>query len=543
MPVFVEAEVRDIMDPMKSGRVKIRQYKRQDNEQLVKDEQLAWAIPLMPPTAASTAKLGSSPVGLRVGSRVMVMYQDDDPSQQYPIILGAFQRAGSPKSKGGTTDTNTSQADVQLKDSDNPGSFKYPNELNKLEHAPQKTYYNKRLGGKEYDPSKEAHKFNQEPYQDHDEGKSAFAEARKLTNEEEGDKPRGVASGDPDKKTIKTILDQTDPQRISQILPQMYNQFEKIKQIISSPATMSASFGGGGGGGASAAPSVSSAVKNQVQDALTGALIILTKKYGYAVVLASFTALFVRETFNNVLPEFKPIVYGAFVNLVKLINEYGEKNIPLLTPPPVVLGEKIPFPIVTSIPDFYVQEFYPSDVDPYPGYIQWQGMNGDYIYTLRTQTDYPFATSDDAVIHAAQVGLARELEPYILAPLTFTVAILNSLLTKYCLQVQDQNMTNTMGKNSSSNLAGLLGQLLPMLQSAISKSQSDHLPKSVLDQGKINTLHKNKQKKQAENKQVQKLANEAIKTPEDIKAEAPAPAEKFNAGEGPLSTLPPLVSA
>ena len=50
MPVFVEAEVRDIMDPMKSGRVKIRQYKRQDNEQLVKDEQLAWALPMMPVT-------------------------------------------------------------------------------------------------------------------------------------------------------------------------------------------------------------------------------------------------------------------------------------------------------------------------------------------------------------------------------------------------------------------------------------------------------------------------------------------------------------
>ena len=135
MPVFVEAEVRDIMDPMKSGRVKIRQYKRQDNEQLVKDEQLAWALPLMPPTAASTAKLGSSPVGLRVGSRVMVMYQDDDPSQQYPIILGAFQRAGKAKSEGGTTDTNTSQADVDLRHSDNPITFEN-SELNQFEVAP-----------------------------------------------------------------------------------------------------------------------------------------------------------------------------------------------------------------------------------------------------------------------------------------------------------------------------------------------------------------------------------------------------------------------
>ena len=56
----------------------------------------------------------------------------------------------------------------------------------------------------------------------------------------------------------------------------------------------------------------------------------------------------------------------------------------------------------------------------------------------------------------------------------------------------------------------------------------------------INTLHKNKQKKQAENKQVQKLVNEAVKTPEDIKAEAPAPTEKFNA---PGFDVPPLVSA
>ena len=103
---------------------------------------------------------------------------------------------------------------------------------------------------------------------------------------------------------------------------------------------------------------------------------------------------------------------------------------------------------------------------------------------------------------------------------------------------RSQNMTNTMGKNSSSNLAGLLGQLLPMLQSAISKSQSDHLPKSVLNQGKINTLHKNKQKKQAENKQVEKLTAEALKTPEDTKAEAPAPTEKFNA---PGFDVPPII--
>ena len=350
---------------------------------------------------------------------------------------------------------------------------------------------------------------------------SAFDAARKLADQKFVNMPRGVASGDPSLKTIKTTLDETDPQRKSQVLPNMYNEFEKIKQIISSPPTFSASFGGGGGG-TSAAPNVSSTSKAQVQDALTGALCILTKKYGYAAVLGAFTALFIREPFKNVLPDFQPIVYGAFVNVVKLIKEYGEKNIPILTPPSVVFGTKIPFPIVIDIPDFYVQQFYPSDVDPYPGYIQWQGIDGGYIYTLRTQTDYPFSTSYDAVLYDAQIGLAKELEPYILAPLTFTIAILNSLLSKYCIQIQNQNTMNTMGKNSDSNLAGLLGQLLPLLQSAISKSQSDHLPQSVLDQGKINTLHQNKQKKQAEAKKADLSAQEAVKPKTNSDAEKAA---------------------
>jgi len=74
------------------------------------------------------------------------MYQDDDVSQQYPIILGAFQRAGKAKSEGGTTDTNTSQADVKLQFSDNPSTFKNCEKLNDFDQNPTKVYFNtKRL--------------------------------------------------------------------------------------------------------------------------------------------------------------------------------------------------------------------------------------------------------------------------------------------------------------------------------------------------------------------------------------------------------------
>ena len=84
-----------------------------------------------------------------------------------------------------------------------------------------------------------------------------------------------------------------------------------------------------------------------------------------------------------------------------------------------------------------------------------------------------------------------------------------------------------MGKNSDSNLAGLLGQLLPLLQSAISKSQSDHLPKSVLDQGKINTLLKNTQKQQSNNKQIEKLTKSALKKASEVASSGKIDWSKF----------------
>lgn len=100
------AEIRNIDDPTKSGRCQIRKYTRHDGEEgnsggsstnKINEDDCAWALPLMPITSASTAKLGQIPTGLVVGSRVIVTYLDDDPSEQYPIIIGSFYRAGDAK--------------------------------------------------------------------------------------------------------------------------------------------------------------------------------------------------------------------------------------------------------------------------------------------------------------------------------------------------------------------------------------------------------------------------------------------------------------
>jgi hypothetical protein len=94
--MFYIAEVRDIKDPLKSGRVKVRVYNYQDDEQYIKDDHLPWAIPLQPVTSAATGRVGIVPVGLEVGSRVIVGYHMDDSLQQYPIIFGSFSRGALP---------------------------------------------------------------------------------------------------------------------------------------------------------------------------------------------------------------------------------------------------------------------------------------------------------------------------------------------------------------------------------------------------------------------------------------------------------------
>jgi hypothetical protein len=87
------AEVRNIKDdPTKSGRVKVRIYNTQNDEQQVKDDDLPWALPLQPVTSAATAKVGATPFGLIVGSRVAITYAENDTAEEYPIILGSFAR-------------------------------------------------------------------------------------------------------------------------------------------------------------------------------------------------------------------------------------------------------------------------------------------------------------------------------------------------------------------------------------------------------------------------------------------------------------------
>lgn len=97
---FLLAEVRDLTDFYKSGRVKVRIYGTQDNEQDVKDENLTEAIPLQDITSAATGKVGKAPTGLLVGSRVMIGYLATDPEKENSIyfrLVFAWRNASGQK--------------------------------------------------------------------------------------------------------------------------------------------------------------------------------------------------------------------------------------------------------------------------------------------------------------------------------------------------------------------------------------------------------------------------------------------------------------
>lgn len=94
------AEVRNFEDdPTKSGRVRLRIYGENNDDQEVKDEDLPWGMVMQPVTSAATSRIGVSPSGLVVGSRVIITYLPEDTAQLYPIVLGSIARGDLPEGK------------------------------------------------------------------------------------------------------------------------------------------------------------------------------------------------------------------------------------------------------------------------------------------------------------------------------------------------------------------------------------------------------------------------------------------------------------
>jgi hypothetical protein len=82
--------VEDIMDPLKTGRVKVRCYDwHVSNKGAMPTKDLPWAQVMMPANNASASGIGTSPNGLKQGSWVLGFFLDGQFAQR-PLIMGSI---------------------------------------------------------------------------------------------------------------------------------------------------------------------------------------------------------------------------------------------------------------------------------------------------------------------------------------------------------------------------------------------------------------------------------------------------------------------
>lgn len=287
-------------------------------------------------------------------------------------------------------------------------------------------------------------------------------------------------------KNLADVVAQFDPQGTGQVAPYMYSMLQQI---------LSAAGGNSGSKSSGSAPSPSS--KRTVEDALTGALSILANKYSFEQITETFNNALKNNGIKLIDQEYRSIVKNALANLYKNYTLYGPGNMPYFVPSAVVttIGP-VPSPLVTVVPDLYVQQYYYPSQDPYPGYIKWVLPQEDdeaeeiAVFTERKIGDIYYISPDEEIYSLAEQELALALDPYV-ENKNLTAKILNDLLADETETVEKNKREKSSGKNSSQNLLKLLIQLAGYAGQLTQKQQSVQLPVSVLNKGSINKTQQN----------------------------------------------------
>jgi hypothetical protein len=287
---------------------------------------------------------------------------------------------------------------------------------------------------------------------------------------------------------LPSAMAAVDPSGISSVAPMMYSMLGQIS--------------------AAASGSSQSSRKVTVQDALTGALAILSNKYSFDQITAAFDKALRGDGINLIDADHRDIVKNAVANLYNLHSLYGQA-IPTSTYNTVTTVGKTPSPIVTTVPDFYVKQYYTPENDPYPGYTQWLSPDKTTsVYTQKTIGELVFSSPTEEVYSEAERFLAAALDPYIAAN-TLTAQILNDLINQADAKVDKDTQENAGGKNSSNQLMNILMQLAGYVGIISNLQQSIQLPVSVLNQGSIKSSQQDFLKNIAELRRRKALAKTA----------------------------------
>lgn len=342
-----------------------------------------------------------------------------------------------------------------------------------------------------------------------------------------------TASGEIGQKDLPGVIKQVDPQGTAQVIPQMYQQMQMMLSLL---AMGSGSGGGGSSGSQPSFSAIPSGISVVVNDSFTGALAILTRKYGFEEVIRVFdTALYNDGApgddygVDNLDPLYKNIVLNAIANLIRLALYFGPLNIPVSQYDNVEYGDIVPDKVVdiTAVPDLYLKVYYDLADDPYPGYQEWISQDGNKtkVYTKKDPKSYHFSNMNQEIYSTSETEIAEDLDPYFqyiqTGERTFyykflTSKILNEILYKQMVNIETNTLNSGMGNNAADNGggggggAGMAGMLGGMLQMLIQMLQSEQLPTSVLNQGNINNTMQQFTKDMGLNNQIFQIGQQIL---------------------------------
>jgi hypothetical protein len=371
----------------------------------------------------------------------------------------------------------------------------------------KKTVFNNKAVMGQEKPDLEKAKYADAPFVDTDKGKLLTDVRDKFAPN--ADKPT-TAAADAQQKNLPDILKKVDPQKKAQVIPKLYEQMNQMKNVMNAGA---ASGGGAGaGGGEQQDPSGNASTNVLVEEALTGALAILVRDYGFERVIEILLLALSNDGINLINPRYRNIVINAVSNLIRLALYYGPLNIPVSQYDDTIFGDIVPDPLVTIVPDLYMKQYYTLDEDPYPGYVEWLSPDETIkVWTRKEIDSYHYSTSNEEIFSLAEKALAEDLDPYFRPNtiLILTAEIINELLDKHCVRVdadmldialgnnagggqgnQNQNPAqNGSGGGGASGIGSMMGMMQGMLggnlNQLVGNFQQNQLPKSVLDQSKI----------------------------------------------------------
>ena len=508
------AEVRDLMDPWESGRLKLRIYGHHDNEQDIKDEDLPWGMPLQTITSAATNRVGTSPTGALVGSRVYGIFLDE--AQQYPIILGTFARAGKLQDDN---DNTGGYDDIDDKYSDVPIAARGTKQINETRGQKKNKIKSKKQSSSEssgdgYDQTQD-YKYNNLPYMAENDGMDGINDAKQAFSKM-FDKP---TVGSIDKTDFSDILSKilnVDSKNDAGALPMAPQAMQQMMQLVNMNSVggltsmlgggMGMSLGGlagglginnimgslsnmlgvdlsmisgmagmiggmgaggsgqssgqGGGIGGGPGPYYAPQVPTTANAVAITAVTLLNQLGGYSTPSNTIAGLSVQD---------KEALYTAVLNLMNSVDTslnvntsitiHSNNYVSFTTSNTVVTPSNgtiiLPGYYTSSvglIPDHYIPVYYFTTTDPYPGYMEWESLGA----TADVDANSAFILQDGSKTYLAageRVFCPRPPSiPYVQNPEedNLNAAIL-AIITELLLLVQQGKLTITEYLNLTNN--------------------------------------------------------------------------------------------